>query len=101
MDDWANLEEKLDQVITEVMFESPKQGSPTFGVLLGMLRSGMGVPSIAVAEAQQILEIGETPLPAMTQDQLRVLSDELVGLLRFACRRGSDGPVLTLIEGGA
>lgn len=93
---WANLETKLDQAICELMFADPREGAPTLGVLLGMLRLPGGIPVAAGEYARKIRDRMRAPdslsrdnwLVEMGPDERRELSNDLVAMLRFVCHRG-------------
>lgn len=90
-DDWDNFEEKIDQAICELMLNDHwrKHGAPTLElVLYGMLKHH--APPPIKREATKLLELLKKPVTKMDDGERIDLSNELVGLLRFVCHRGSD-----------
>jgi len=83
---WAELEDKLDAAITEVMLTDDWRDAPTLTVLSGMLE---GDPPLPVkVHAKRIVELLQGRVAELDADARRELSDELVSLLRFVCHEG-------------
>jgi hypothetical protein len=94
-DNWENLEEKLDQAITELMFDDGKDGAPTLGVLRGILKTPGAVPAAAEERAKELLRLSAgAAYPGWVEsssDTQRIdLANGLVSFLRFVCKRGKE-----------
>jgi hypothetical protein len=85
---WDDVEDKLDQAISEVMLTDEWRNAPTLLILRDVIEHHAPLP--AKVEARRLLDLLDKPLASLDDLERIELGNQLVGVLRFVCHRGRD-----------
>lgn len=85
---WDDVEDKLDQALSDVMLTDGWRDTPNLVILRDVIE--MEAPLPAKVKAKRLLRLLEIPLVDLDDLQRHELADELLGFYRFVCLRGKD-----------
>jgi hypothetical protein len=83
---WDDVEDKLDQALSDVMLTDGWRDTPNLIILRDVIE--MDAPLPAKVKAKRLVELLDIPLRDLDDLQRLELSERLLELYRFVCRRG-------------